>query len=162
MVPVCMLDQARTKFQKEVNSGAISLVVGSLLETSREPMYGYEIAKALESHADGDLPMNQAAIYPVLRSLEKQGMLESEMKPSNSGPPRKYYWLTQDGLKTLAAWKLIWKQSKSFVDSVLETVDEQSSRRRKRGKRDEGTANASANVSKKPRTRGEASGRRRS
>ena len=35
--------------------------------------------------------MNQAAIYPVLRSLEKQQLLRSRMVPSESGPPRKYY-----------------------------------------------------------------------
>jgi PadR family transcriptional regulator PadR len=113
-------ERAGRKFQKELNAGAISLVLLGVLRERRKPMYGYEIAKQLESLADGPLPMNQGALYPVLRSLEKQGMLLSQVEPSATGPPRRYYRMTKAGKEALDDWVGVWQRTKQFVDSVLE------------------------------------------
>lgn len=127
-----MHEQPNRKFQRELNSGAVSLVLLSLLARNRKPMYGYEIAKELEKSASGALPMNQGALYPALRSLEKQGMLESDVQPSVSGPPRKYYRITKAGRKCLREWTRIWHQTTDFVDHVLEGKDEDPTRPRPR------------------------------
>ena len=113
-------DKASRKFQKELNSGATSLVLLTVIHKHREPMYGYEIAKQLDALGDGVLPMNQAAIYPVLRSLEKQSLLRSQMVPSESGPPRKYYQLTAAGRRAVSDWTQVWQSTTSFVEAVLE------------------------------------------
>lgn len=63
--------------------------------------------------------MKQGALYPVLRSLEGSGLLESKVEPSVSGPPRKYYSITTGGSETLALWQDIWEQMKSFVDRAM-------------------------------------------
>ena len=63
--------------------------------------------------------MKQGALYPVLRSLEGNGLLESQVEPSVSGPPRRYYHITEDGRQTLQTWEQIWEQTKIFVDTVL-------------------------------------------
>jgi PadR family transcriptional regulator PadR len=82
-------------------------------------MYGYQIAKLLEEN-NQDMPlMKQGALYPVLRSLEKNGLLDSEVEPSVSGPPRRYYTITQGGREILEVWTEIWMQTKSFVDLTL-------------------------------------------
>jgi len=107
------------KFQKELNSGTSSLVLLSVLSRSKEPMYGYQIAKLLEDNGP-DLPlMKQGTLYPVLRSLEENNLLESTVEPSVSGPPRRYYSITKDGRAALEEWLEIWKQTKKFVDSIL-------------------------------------------
>lgn len=123
-----MSEKAIRKFQKELNSGAVSLVLLSVIHKHREPMYGYEIAKRLNELTDGDLPMNQAAIYPVLRSLEKQELLRHRLIPSESGPPRKYYQLTSAGKRALRDWELVWKNTTSFVDFVLEMNNAESAK----------------------------------
>ena len=110
---------AKRKFQRELNSGAVSLVLLGLLARRGKPMYGYEIAKRLEATGGGALPMNQGALYPALRSLEKQGLLASRVEPSLSGPPRKYYQITKQGRHCLRSWTQIWQQTTQFVDSVL-------------------------------------------
>lgn len=113
-----MID-ANKKFQKELNSGTAALVLLSLMDRSKEPMYGYQIAKRMET-ADSTVPMmKQGALYPVLRSLENSGLLESHVNPSVSGPPRRYYRITAAGRQTLANWMEIWDHTKSFVDSLL-------------------------------------------
>ncbi len=114
------MDEISRKFQKELNSGAIALVVLALISENKQPMYGYEIAKRLPVMLDGELPMNEAAIYPVLRSLERQGLLTSFLKDSENGPPRKYYRMTSIGTRSLTKWRQVWSRTKNFVDQVLE------------------------------------------
>jgi len=107
------------KFQKELNAGTSSLVLLSVLSRSKEPMYGYQIAKLLEESGP-DIPMmKQGTLYPVLRSLEDNGLLVSTVEPSVSGPPRRYYTITEDGRQSLKEWMEIWKQTKKFVDAIL-------------------------------------------
>lgn len=122
-----MSDDSLKKFQKELNSGAVSLVILALIRTQSRAMYGYEIAKQLEAASGLELPMNQAAVYPVLRSLEKQGLLNSRMIPSDSGPPRKYYDLTAAGKRVLPQWERSWRETKQFVESFLESSKHESS-----------------------------------
>ena len=107
------------KFQKELNSGTSSLVMLSVLSRSKEPMYGYQIAKLLEESGPDFPMMKQGTLYPVLRSLEENGLLSSMVEPSVSGPPRRYYKITDDGQNALKEWLEIWKQTKKFVDAIL-------------------------------------------
>jgi PadR family transcriptional regulator PadR len=110
---------ANKKFQKELNSGTAALVLLSILSHADDPLYGYRIAKLMEVD-DEDVPMmKQGALYPVLRSLEGSGLLESHVDPSVSGPPRRYYKITESGLETLKSWEKIWNQTKAFVDGFL-------------------------------------------
>lgn len=112
--------EANKKFQKEINSGTAALVLLGVLAQADEPMYGYKIAKMIESQGGDVRIMKQGALYPVLRSLENSGFLESRVNPSVSGPPRRYYSITQEGRKILSDWIELWDQTKNFVDSVLE------------------------------------------
>ena len=107
------------KFQKEMNAGTASLVLLSVLSQSEEPMYGYQIAKLLDNYWQDAIAMKQGALYPVLRSLEKNTLLSSKVEPSVSGPPRRYYAITDEGRDTLTLWVEIWKQMKTFVDTIL-------------------------------------------
>ena len=110
---------ATKKFQKEMNAGTASLVLLSVLSRSKEPMYGYQVAKLLEENSP-DIPiMKQGSLYPVLRSLEENELLESTVEPSVSGPPRRYYKITENGRTALIEWLEIWKQTRKFVDAIL-------------------------------------------
>jgi PadR family transcriptional regulator PadR len=109
------------KFQKELNAGTVALVLLAVIGRSREPQYGYEIARGLEAGGgeEGSI-VKQGTLYPVLRALERAGLLSSTIGPSDSGPPRRYYAITPEGRSTLEAWQRIWDQTRTFVDNVLE------------------------------------------
>jgi PadR family transcriptional regulator PadR len=107
------------KFQKELNAGIASLVLLSVLEKSKQPMYGYQVAKLLEEYSGDASFMKQGALYPVLHSLENSGLLESKVEPSVSGPPRRYYEITAEGRETVEVWQGVWKQMKTFVDKAI-------------------------------------------
>ena len=107
------------KFQKELSTGTVSLVLLAVLGQADEPMYGYQIAKRLEQAGDSVLAGKQSALYPVLRNLSAAGLLDSHVEPSASGPPRRYYRITALGQDVLADWCSSWNSTRSFVDAVL-------------------------------------------
>jgi PadR family transcriptional regulator, regulatory protein PadR len=108
------------KFQKELSTGTVSLVLLAVLGQSRQALYGYQIAKRLEEFGEGVLAGKQSALYPVLRNLEANGLLASEVEPSVSGPPRRYYRITKYGREVLREWTAAWEATRDSVDMVLQ------------------------------------------
>jgi len=107
------------KFQKELSAGIVSLALLALMGGADKPLYGYQIAKELEGYGGG-LPVKQGTLYPVLRSLEAGGLLTSEVEPSVTGPPRRYYSITEEGRQAVVQWRESWMKTREFVDAVLE------------------------------------------
>lgn len=113
-------EQLDKKFQKEITAGIASLALLKVMQRSREPMYGYQIAKLVDPERDREPLIKQGALYPVLRSLEKNGLLTSSVEPSTSGPPRRYYTITEEGKDTLERWVAIWHDASQFLEKILE------------------------------------------
>ncbi len=109
------------KFQRELSAGLTSLVLLSVLAEATEDLYGYEIAKRLSGTAEGASPFKQGALYPVLRNMSAAGLLSSRVVPSYSGPPRRYYRITALGREVLASWRATWFETRSFVDSIVQS-----------------------------------------
>ncbi len=107
------------KFRKELMAGLSSLVLLAVLARAGREMYGYEIAKAVKAEGEGGLIFKQGAIYPVLRSLNALGLLESRVEASAFGPPRRYYAITSEGRKALGEWQFAWHGMREFVDDAL-------------------------------------------
>jgi PadR family transcriptional regulator PadR len=107
------------KFQKELAAGTVSLVLLIVLARARQPLYGYQIAKQLEGSGEGVIAGKQSALYPVLRNLEAAGLAESEVEPSVSGPPRRYYRITALGREVQRDWADSWNATRAFVDRTL-------------------------------------------
>jgi len=108
------------KFRKELSSGAVSLVLLALLERAPVPMYGYQIARRLEEIAGGAPLVKQGTLYPLLRTMEARGLLSSEVEPSVTSPPRRYYTATEQGRRILPLWRSAWEQTRGFVDAILD------------------------------------------
>lgn len=108
------------KFRKELHSGIAAMVLLALLERSGDEMYGYQIAKEISAKAGGASFLKQGAIYPVLRSLHAAGMLSSRVEMSMSGPPRRYYAISNEGREALVAWREVWGELRGFVGSLIE------------------------------------------
>jgi PadR family transcriptional regulator PadR len=73
----------------------------------------------VKAEGEGGLIFKQGAIYPVLRSLNAQGLLESRVEASAFGPPRRYYNITDDGRQALHDWQGAWRDMRGFVDDAL-------------------------------------------
>jgi PadR family transcriptional regulator PadR len=102
-------------------AGLSSLVLLAVLARAGREMYGYEIAKAVKAEGEGGLIFKQGAIYPVLRSLNTLGLLDSRVEASAVGPPRRYYSITDDGRRALSEWQGAWFDMRGFVDDALQS-----------------------------------------
>ncbi len=81
--------------------------------------YGREIATSLASNPA--VLTSEGTLYPLLARLRKQGWVETSWTPSDTGPPRRYYTLTDDGAVALEAFKTAWEPFNTAVTSILET-----------------------------------------
>jgi PadR family transcriptional regulator PadR len=110
-------------FQKGIYTGISVLILLRVVGRAKEPIYGYQIAKMVEKDNE-DIPVIKlGTLYPVLRSLEKDGLLESRIDPSVTGPPRRYYSITELGTSTLEQLSATWQRAKNYVDSLTIGAD---------------------------------------
>lgn len=87
---------------------------GSVLEIiSRKPTYGYEITQQLRKLGFEDVV--EGTVYAILVRLERNKLVSIEQKPSDVGPPRKFYSLTVVGQKGLQVFWGKW----NFVSSKI-------------------------------------------
>ena len=71
---------------------------------SRRETYGYEIAETLMRYGFGKIA--EGTIYPLLLRLERNGLVLTEYRPSELGPKRKYYRLSDEGRTALGSLKM--------------------------------------------------------
>lgn len=97
----------------ELRRGTITLHVLSCLE---EPRYGYALVQRLEEKGAA---VEAGTLYPLLRRLEKQGLLESAWE-TGGAKPRKYYALTGPGRQVLVRLRGEWKAMVALTERLLE------------------------------------------
>ncbi|KON85232.1 PadR family transcriptional regulator [Rossellomorea marisflavi] len=101
----------RSQLLKGILDGCILAVI------EKEPVYGYELSRKLQ--ASGLQDVSEGTIYPVLLRLQKNKWITGEMRPSESGPNRKYYSLTQDGKAALVEITQEWEHLSIPVNQLL-------------------------------------------
>lgn len=98
--------------KSEMRRGLIVLTTLSLL---KEPHYGYSLIQTLEEKG---LPIEGNTLYPLLRRLEKQGLLLSEWE-TDASKPRKYYRITNQGETVLESLIDAYKTSTKSLNQIL-------------------------------------------
>src|SRR5471032_692511 len=97
----------------QLKKGALDLCVLALL--SRGDSYAYEIASRLAA----GIGMGEGTIYPLMRRMQSDGLVETYLVESSAGPPRKYYRLTAAGQAGFAAQKAEWSTFSAAVNDIL-------------------------------------------
>lgn len=95
----------------------------ALLESGAD--YGLSLTRRLEAAGLENVP--GGSLYPALTRLERRSLLATTTRPSDSGPARKYYELTDAGRNELATRRAEWCAFRGAVSAILE--GETSSRR---------------------------------
>ncbi|MFC1615666.1 PadR family transcriptional regulator [Patescibacteria group bacterium] len=97
----------------QIRKGILEFTILVIIEKGE--IYASEILKKLQKT---DLIVVEGTLYPLLSRLKRHELVEYNWKESRSGPPRKYYKLTDKGLETLKDLKKSWKalyQSVNFL-----------------------------------------------
>jgi DNA-binding PadR family transcriptional regulator len=99
-------------FETEMNRGFLQVLVLVLLERD---MYGYSMVKQLEEKG---YTVEENTLYPLLRRLEKKGLIKSKWDISKDRP-RKFYVITKDGKAVRTQLLAIWRQQNDVLDHLL-------------------------------------------
>jgi PadR family transcriptional regulator, regulatory protein PadR len=89
-----------------------------LLQLVKKPAHGYELMEALGAEADDPAP-DPGTLYRTLRSLEDDGLVRSAWETGDSGPARRVYELTDQGIEYLHAWAVSIRGTRSQLDRFL-------------------------------------------
>lgn len=84
---------------------------------SKDDLYGYLIVQKLKDYGFED--MVEGTIYPILLRLEKKKFITADYRKSEFGPKRKYYHITEEGLKQLDSFYENWKELSEIIDKIL-------------------------------------------
>lgn len=103
----------------QLRRGTLPYCVLALLRDGER--YGFELVRAL-GDVDG-MVASEGTIYPLLSRLRREGLVATTWRESRSGPPRRYYRLTDAGKRALADFTDEWARFRAAVDHLLADVD---------------------------------------
>lgn len=101
----------------QMRKGVLEFCILSVLYEQR--MYASDILTSLK---DAKLLVVEGTLYPLLTRLKNAGLLEYEWEESTSGPPRKYYLLTDLGLSFLTELQGTWKELEQAVKQTTKNL----------------------------------------
>lgn len=103
-----------TEMFKGVLEGCVLEIIG------RKETYGYEITRQL--NALGFTDVVDGTVYTILVRLEKNKLVDIEKKPSNMGPPRKFFTLNDAGREELQRFWKKWEFLSSKINQLKEEI----------------------------------------
>jgi len=115
---MAMTDIHSRMHDRELKKGSAELLILSLIEA--RPRHGYEITKLIEARSSGALRFHAASLYPLLHRLEKRGWVCGRWVEAAGQRRRRYYRLTRQGRKILAAQRHGWR---AFVEAINRIVE---------------------------------------
>lgn len=104
------LENTRTQMKKGILEFCILAII------QKEEAYVSDILDKLNK---AELIVVEGTLYPLLRRLKNGGLLSYDWRESTSGPPRKYYQLTEEGTATLLELEKTWYEIKNAIEIAI-------------------------------------------
>ena len=101
-----------------IKRGSAELAI--LMVLKDQPLHGYEIARRIEQDTAGVLHFTLASLYPLLYRLEERGWITGKWVEKAGERRRRFYRLTPEGKRVLAAQRDHWRQ---FVDAIAQITE---------------------------------------
>ena len=103
--------------QQELKKGSTPILILAVLAEGAR--HGYAIAREIERRSSDALSVGEGALYPALRALEREGLVQSEWQTQPSGPARRVYTLTDAGQVKLSSQVRAWSRFSQAVNDIL-------------------------------------------
>ncbi len=108
--------------RRELIKGSIDSLLLCLIE--RQPMYGYWIIKELERKSQGYFKFKEGTLYPALHRLEESGLIRGEWQSLPNGRQRRYYHITEKGLRRLVAERGQWQDFLVAMNLIIQPASD--------------------------------------
>jgi PadR family transcriptional regulator, regulatory protein PadR len=105
-----------SKMPKGLVAASSRMVILAIL--SRGSNYGYQILQTIKHLTEGGWVWKDGMLYPVLHKMEKEKLIKSHWEEPANGPSRKYYEITELGLRQLKVEKEEWR----FTERVIHNL----------------------------------------
>jgi PadR family transcriptional regulator PadR len=102
----------------ELRRGVVEHCVLALLRHGES--YAFDLIRVLAARG---LVTSEGTIYPLLARLRRERLVTTSWRESGTGPPRRYYQITDDGRRALEAFAVEWSGFRDAVDGVLEGAE---------------------------------------
>ncbi len=112
------------QWEQSYKRGLLSFWI--LLRLHEREMYAYEMRNAIREMSAGSIVADDNSIYRALKRFSESGLIKSEKRPSPTGPPRRYFTLTEIGQQLLAAFiqrNIIIFQQPHIVKAIEKVID---------------------------------------
>ena len=104
--------------RRELMKGSIDSLL--LCVIGQQPMYGYQIIKELEKRSRGYFRFKEGTLYPALHRLENAHQIQGKWQLLPSGQQRKYYYITDKGLSSLAEKRNQWQDFLAAMNLIIQ------------------------------------------
>ena len=104
------------KISKELLKGSTKMLILEMVKD--ENRYGYQMIKKLKEKSNNVFEFKEGTLYPILHSLEEEGLISSYWDDT-TGKKRKYYAITTKGKKSLKEKNEEWKIFSESVNRVI-------------------------------------------
>lgn len=102
------------KWKSQVKKGTLSFIV--LNAISKKELYGYELIEIIKQSTA--IEIAEGTLYPLMNRLSKEGLTTSKWVEQESGIPRKYYLITQEGKVTLKEMRNYWNELQESITKI--------------------------------------------
>lgn len=107
------------KYERQMKKGVLDMLVLRLLKS--EAKYGYQIIQELKEKSEETFLLKDGTLYPILYRLEDDKLVVSKWSEAEGKQvPRKYYEITEAGLKALNEIEAVWKRIFAGAEKIME------------------------------------------
>ncbi len=107
------------KLERDMTSGFLHLLVLEHVH-HHQPIHGYGLIQAMDESTGRRGQWKDGTVYPLLVTMEKEGLLKSRWGKGSEGPRRKYYEMTPSGEEVRQLAHLKWHRLRRQLDNLLE------------------------------------------
>jgi PadR family transcriptional regulator PadR len=113
---ICQMNETFvTNWKSQVKKGTLTYIILNILKENE--YYGYELIEQIKKHTE--IEIAEGTLYPLLNRLKTENLVDSKWVEQETGIPRKYYCLTEMGIKTLIPMNDYWKNLENSIQKII-------------------------------------------
>lgn len=109
---------ARSDYSPDLLRGSTDVLLLALIDELGSA-YGYQLIKEMGKRSRGFFHFKEGTIYPALRKLENEGLIQGQWQELSNGQGRRYYRMTQKGKEMLREKIAIWQSFTTAVNRIF-------------------------------------------
>lgn len=110
-----MNEEFIARWISQLKKGSLSFLILNLLRDKRE-YYGYDLINEIRRKTE--IEIAEGTLYPLMKRLQEEKLVESKWVEQQSGIPRKYYQITEQGLHAVKEMSDYWNNLHHVINSI--------------------------------------------